>query len=147
MKRFTILDQTEFGTSKRLPTTLLDLIPKDSVVLAKRIQDADLPELDHPTPSSTRTLHKASRSEFVATPLKIKQVPKKKKADKKRKDLTISPPPKRSILLHTTNSQKYGGDNTPPVGSEEPKVIHLSPQARDVSKVKGVKFASTATPS
>ncbi|CAH1421057.1 unnamed protein product [Lactuca virosa] len=102
-KRFSLPDQADFEATKCLPTALLDLIPRDSAVLAQHIKDTNEPKPEHPTPSSTRTLQKASWSEVAATPPKGIQVPKKKKANKKQKDPAISsPPPKRHTLLHTT---------------------------------------------
>lgn len=148
MKRFHVHDQVEFKETKCVATALVDLFPRDSVVLTQHIKDTDEPKLEHPTPSSARTLKKTSMFEVDITPPKGKLITKKKKINKKCKDSTIpSPTPQRRILLHNMDSQHPGGDKRPPVESKKPKPIHSPPQEGSVSKLKGFNFASIATPS
>lgn len=85
MKRFHVHDQVEFKETKRVPTALVDLFPRDSVVLTQHIKDTDEPKLEHPTPSSARTLKKTSMFEVDITPPKGKLITKKKKINKKCK--------------------------------------------------------------
>ena len=69
---------------------------------------------------------------------------KKKKIEKKHKEsIVLSPTPKRRILSHNKDSQQSECDNRPPARLEETKVDHSPPQREGVSKVKGVKFASS----
>lgn len=56
IKRFHVPNQTDFGSTKCLPTALLYLIPIDLYVLAKQTKDIDEPQLEYLTLYLARTL-------------------------------------------------------------------------------------------
>lgn len=148
MKRFLVPNQTEFSDTKRLSTAFLDLIQRYYDVFAKHMKDTDEPQLEHPTSSFTRTLKQAFSTKVKNTPTHRKSIVKKKMIERKQKESIIpSPTPKRRILSHNKDSQQSECDNRPPARLEETKVDHSPPQREGVSKVKGVKFASTTTSS